>query len=208
MYILGVLSLDDPQALLFMIFIGIASNLDNAGIGIAYGIRNVRITPFANAIISFLNGLATLVAGIFGNWFSLWLSAFMANLLGVLILVTLGLKLIIGNLFQPTKSSQSKDTMSPTLLHSFTDKADKISLLETLILGFALSVTNLVAGFDAGLYQLNIWLTSFFAMLFSYINIAVFIYLGSKFSKKHLEKHTTIIAGSLLIIIGISQAIA
>ena len=40
---------------LFSIFlIGIASNLDNAGVGIAYGIRKIRISWFNNFIIAFL----------------------------------------------------------------------------------------------------------------------------------------------------------
>ena len=48
---------------LFSIFlIGIASNLDNAGVGIAYGIRKIRISWFNNFIIAFfgfsLGGIA------------------------------------------------------------------------------------------------------------------------------------------------------
>ena len=40
---------------LFSIFlIGIASNLDNAGVGIAYGIRKIRISWLNNFIIAFL----------------------------------------------------------------------------------------------------------------------------------------------------------
>ncbi|MEX5522262.1 sporulation membrane protein YtaF, partial [Bacillus cereus] len=45
---------------LFSIFlIGIASNLDNAGVGIAYGIRKIRISWFNNFIIAFCNYSAT-----------------------------------------------------------------------------------------------------------------------------------------------------
>ncbi len=51
---------------LFSIFlIGIASNLDNAGVGIAYGIRKIRISWFNNFIIAFFGFLFTLLAGFF-----------------------------------------------------------------------------------------------------------------------------------------------
>ncbi|ARO64880.1 Integral membrane protein [Bacillus cereus] len=53
---------------LFSIFlIGIASNLDNAGVGIAYGIRKIRISWFNNFIIAFLGFLFTLLAGFLGT---------------------------------------------------------------------------------------------------------------------------------------------
>ena len=48
---------------LFSIF---ASNLDNAGVGIAYGIRKIRISWFNNFIIAFLV-LFTLLAGFLGT---------------------------------------------------------------------------------------------------------------------------------------------
>lgn len=52
---------------LFSIFlIGIASNLDNAGVGIAYGIRKIRISWFNNFIIAFFGFLFTLLAGFLG----------------------------------------------------------------------------------------------------------------------------------------------
>ena len=48
---------------LFSIFNRIASNLDNAGVGIAYGIRKIRISWFNNFIIAFFGFLFTLLAG-------------------------------------------------------------------------------------------------------------------------------------------------
>lgn len=54
-------------AVLFSIFlIGIASNLDNAGVGIAYGIRKIRISWLNNFIIAFFGFLFTLLAGFLG----------------------------------------------------------------------------------------------------------------------------------------------
>ncbi len=49
--------------LIFNFLIGIASNLDNAGVGIAYGIRKIRISWFNNFIIAFFGFLFTLLAG-------------------------------------------------------------------------------------------------------------------------------------------------
>ncbi len=49
-----------------ILLIGIASNLDNAGVGIAYGIRKIRISWFNNFIIAFFGFLFTLLAGFWG----------------------------------------------------------------------------------------------------------------------------------------------
>lgn len=78
-------------ASLFSIFlIGIASNLDNAGVGIAYGIRKIRISWFNNFIIAFFGFLFALLAGFFGSWISLFISDFIANLIGALVLGIIG----------------------------------------------------------------------------------------------------------------------
>ncbi|MEK5438222.1 MULTISPECIES: hypothetical protein [Paenibacillus] len=43
---------------LSIIIIGLASNLDNLGIGVSFGARSTRITPFSNLIIAVLSILA------------------------------------------------------------------------------------------------------------------------------------------------------
>ncbi|MDG2653898.1 hypothetical protein P7M03_26425, partial [Vibrio parahaemolyticus] len=73
-----------------ILLIGIASNLDNAGVGIAYGIRKIRISWFNNFIIAFFGFLFTLLAGFFGNWIALFISEFTANLIGAIVLAIIG----------------------------------------------------------------------------------------------------------------------
>lgn len=78
-------------SLLSILFIGIASNLDNAGVGIAYGIRKIHISWFNNFIIAFFGFLFTLLAGFFGNWISLFISDVIANVIGAIVLGSIGI---------------------------------------------------------------------------------------------------------------------
>ena len=74
---------------IFNFLIGIASNLDNAGVGIAYGIRKIRISWFNNFIIAFL-GFIYFISWLFGSWIALFISEFTANLIGAIVLGIIG----------------------------------------------------------------------------------------------------------------------
>ncbi|MBA4537850.1 manganese efflux pump [Bacillus aquiflavi] len=184
---------------MMIVIIGIASNLDNAGIGIAYGVQNICISPLSNIIIALFNGGATLISGLFGLWLSQWFSPLMGSLIGTVILVAIGVTM----LYQARKTNRIINNEMIKLK----SKRRKIGLVETFALALALSVTNIVAGLDAGLIHLPIWITSLVAGFFSYINIAVSSSLSAKFATHRLGEHTAVIAGVMLILIGLLQLI-
>ena len=94
---------------LFSIFlIGIASNLDNAGVGIAYGIRKIRISWFNNFIIAFL-GFIYFISWIFGNWIALFISEFTANLIGAIVLGIIGVFILCQPFLGQRNTVGSKD---------------------------------------------------------------------------------------------------
>lgn len=45
-----------------IILIGIAANLDNLGIGLAYGVKRVKIPVLSNAVIAIMSMIVTFVA--------------------------------------------------------------------------------------------------------------------------------------------------
>lgn len=77
-----------------MLLIGLASNLDNAGVGTAYGVRKIRISFMANTIIACIGFLLALAGGLFGDWLSQYVSPFLCNFLGMIILVAIGIWVI------------------------------------------------------------------------------------------------------------------
>jgi len=186
-------------ASLFSIFlIGIASNLDNAGVGIAYGIRKIRISWFNNFIIAF-----------FGSWISLFISDFIANLIGALVLGIIGVFVLCQPLLSKQGEVSEKDGSVMRILrnpeNADFDRSKTISFSEALVLGVALSINNLAGGFDAGVTNLNLWWTAIISGTFSFICISGFSYIGKRFLAEYLGKWATIIAGILLILIGIDQ---
>ncbi len=74
-----------------------------------------------------------------------------------------------------------------------------------LFLGVALSINNIAGGFDAGVTNLNLWLTAIISGVFSFICISGFAYVGKRYLAEYLGKWATVIAGVLLILIGIDQ---
>jgi putative sporulation protein YtaF len=196
------------SSLMAILAIGIASNLDNAGVGVAYGIRKIRISFLSNSVIAFMGFLLALGGGLFGNWISLWISPFMCNLIGMIVLVTIG----IWVLSQPFLTKKVEQHTSNHILkilrnpeHADLDGSNTIGLGESTILGFALSINNLAGGFDAGITHLNIWVTSIISGLFSYLCVGLCAYLGSRFAAEKLGKQASVVAGILLIFVGIHQ---
>ncbi|KEK22281.1 sporulation membrane protein YtaF [Bacillus gaemokensis] len=193
-----------------ILLIGIASNLDNAGVGIAYGIRRIQISWFNNFIIAFFGFLFTLLAGFFGNWISLFISDFMANLIGAIVLGVIGVFVLCQPLLSKSEEVlEKKGNMVMGILHNPEnadfDGSKTISFSEALVLGVALSINNIAGGFDAGVTNLNLWWTAIVSGVFSFICISGFSYIGKKFLAEYLGKWATIIAGVLLILIGIDQ---
>ena len=79
------------------------------------------------------------------------------------------------------------------------DGSKTISFSEAIVLGGALSINNIAGGFDAGVTNLNLWLTATISGVFSFICISGFTYVGKRFLAEYLGKWATVIAGLLLI---------
>ncbi|MNJ55495.1 sporulation membrane protein YtaF [Paenibacillus bouchesdurhonensis] len=198
-------------SLLAIIAIGLASNLDNAGVGIAYGVRKIRIPWYSNLAIAIISFLATLISGLFGNLISTWISPWIGQLIGTIVIIGVGVWVLL----QPyvEKKPIPKET-SPT--SSFTrllqnpeeadiDSSKSISLAESILLGIALAMNALAGGFNAGITQLNIWYTSLSVGIFSFILLALCAGFGEKFAAEKLGNRATVISGLLLIFIGFRQ---
>jgi putative sporulation protein YtaF len=144
-----------------ILLIGIASNLDNAGVGIAYGVRGIHISKSANLMIAVISFLMTLLSGIVGAWLSMYISLFVSHLIGAFVIVSVGIYV----LYQPFRQ---RITLKPQTNHNLIqrilrkpeeadlDQSNTISLKESLILGSALGINALAGGFDAGVTHLHI----------------------------------------------------
>jgi putative sporulation protein YtaF len=190
--------------------ISLASNLDNAGVGIAYGIRKIEISGAANLIIAFTSSLATLIGGLFGGWAATWISPLTAHLIGTIVIISVGIWVLSQPLLE-RRASKKSDThnLVKQILRSpeqaDLDQSKTISLKEAVILGFALSMNAIAGGFDAGITRLNVWIASLFVGILSYLLILICGYIGRHYAAEKLGDKASFLSGIILILIGLHQ---
>ncbi|MDN4608045.1 manganese efflux pump MntP [Sporosarcina highlanderae] len=175
--------------LITIIAIGIAANIDNLGISMAYGLRSNRIPFVYNLIISIISMGAAYLSIIAGNILSNYMALSFSNLIGGILLVALGLWV---SLKSPDCSEDAK-------------KFATINWKESIILGFILALNCISIGFSAGITGAPPLSTAISVGFFSFISISIGIRLGHKIGKTFFGKHAERIGGLLLILIGIYE---
>ncbi|WP_341301708.1 manganese efflux pump [Lysinibacillus sp. FSL H8-0500] len=181
-----------------IILIGIAANLDNLGISLAYGIKQVKIPVLSNAVIAVISMIITYVAVTAGSTVVAYISPHTANVLGSLLLCLIGIWTLMSHRF-----SNQRIAGNPELFDE--DKNLVISIREAMALGFVLSANCLAAGIAIGANGISALWTVISIGVFSFITVGVGSHFGSLLAKTLLGKYSTVISGWLLIIIGIFE---
>jgi putative sporulation protein YtaF len=197
---------------LTILAIAVASNLDNAGVGIAYGARGISISWAANLTISLISGGATLVAGIAGHTLTYYLPQRAAMLTGGIVMLLVGLWVFVepwrrrGTSEPPTDGKQNvvRRILADPAEADF-DKSLTISIKEALVLGIALALNALAGGFDAGAAHIGVVETAVAVAVCSYILLGASAFIGRKYAARVLGERATYVAGLLLVVIGIHQ---
>ncbi len=215
----------------------IAANLDNLGVGIAYGLRREactlpncgRILPRSNLAIAVLSICLTFLSMKFGQWIEPILPARIANILGAGVIVIVGVWVFFereiqrilsmfrhwfDRYFQPKISKKTPvDRIAVKQKRSIISKVlaieqpGGISTRETIVLGFSLSLNAMAGGFGAGLAGHNPISTSIAVGAFSYLTIAVGQNVASTYAGRWLGSISQKIAGLLLMAIGIYELV-
>jgi len=71
-----------PLNLFGSIMLGIFTNIDNLGVGVAYGIKKIRIGMMSNLLIAFFNASGTFISMTAGERISQFLSVTTASYIG------------------------------------------------------------------------------------------------------------------------------
>ena len=206
--------------LLSIILLGIAANLDNLGIGLAYGVRRVRVPFVSNIIISVLSGIATLMTCFAGQLLNHIIPGYLCNVIGGCIVSGVGAWVIVTNFTGKEKHLTSNDADNKQMVNTNEvnlidiirqpEKADidysgHISIKESILLGIALSVNCLATGLGAGMTGLSVIEMTLSVMLFSLLTIYSGTLIGKRYISKLAGERATVLAGILLIIIGIYE---
>lgn len=199
----------------------ISASLDNLIVGIAYGIKKLKIPLSSNLIIAFISCIGTFISMLLGKFLGNFMSYRNSNIIGSSILIFIGLYFIIksykrdnGNISLEKKllSNESKAEYSNQYEEILIkpEKADKdnsgnIDFKEALTLGLALALNNIGLGIGASITGLSISLTCSLTLIFSLTAIPLGFIIGKKFLSSILENKAEIISGIIIILLGVYE---
>ena len=215
------------EAEFFIIFfMAISSNLDNVGIGIAYGARGISIPFDSNLLIAVITTVGTILSAALGRSMFIFLSPHTANLIGSAILIGAGLWVAVWESIAPaphashSKESAAVVTSTPQpffkRLMSILDNpcsadvdlSSHIDLKEGAVLGLALTLNNVANGVGAGLIGLNIVWLAVLVFIFSIATILAGIMIGGGYGSRIFGRFSGLAAGVILICIGVFELLS
>lgn len=206
---------------LTVILLGLALSIDSFGVGIAYGIKNIRISVGSIIAITVSSALAMTIAFFGGRLISGFFTNHMEVIIGGSILIAIGL----WQLIEGWKSYQidriANDHEDPVILMTINlkflglmlqiileparadlDKSGEINFKEALLLGVALNIDAMVAGVGAGIAGYSVFLVPFVAISVL-LSISLGLFIGKKYVTKLLGEKVYMLPGTILVCLGL-----
>ena len=199
---------------LYIFFIALTNNFDNIGVRIAYSIRGIRISTLINLWISVITFVISFAAAFSGTIISGFISKELSSVIAMLLLTAIGLWMIVEPFFKKDDDftdksvKQEKKSAGHVLLNpqnADMDDSKHIDFREATVLGIALSINNVGGGVSAGMIGLNSFWVGFLSAVLSFIALWAGNYVAVFFIKWNISKKATVVAGLLLIAVGIEQ---
>ncbi len=211
----------------------VALSLDGFGVGLAYGLRRIRIPINSLVAIAMCTVLAMGISMLFGGWVTLWLKLIPARLLGALILLSLGIfqlgkaiwnrkEVVFPQAVPAMTAVHPKPVLEPVFrfqLRFFglviqvlkspdiadVDGSGVISLRESFLLGCALAVDAFASGIGAAMAGMNLSIIGIVA-----ITQMMMLRLGQEMAGRIPEnwtKKAEYLPGAVLILVGLGKLI-
>jgi putative sporulation protein YtaF len=206
--------------LLSLTILAVAVSLDSFGVGLTYGMRNIRIPIRSIAVITLCSAATIILSMQLGLGIMSFLPPYVAKMLGPIILILVGCWTLWQMLTKQDKEEPTSDQEKTVLkleirslglvIHILKkptaadiDGSGVISEAEAALLGLALSLDAFAAGIGAAMVGFSPWTT---AVLIAFMS-GLFLAIGLKFGRlaSHLKwiKNIAYLPGCLLILIGV-----
>ncbi len=196
------------HALILAVLIGIAGNLDNLGVGVAYGVRKIGIPFRSNLFIALMAALGTFVVAYAGLGIGHELAPAIANMFGAGVIIAVGVWVLWP---RRPKAQEAHSTDAIGLVyhpeHADIDQSGDISVAESLALSVGLGINAWAGGFGGGMVGLPPWLLALSTGVFSFATLYAGEHLGRRALGSWLGPKATLAAGVLLILIGIKDLV-
>lgn len=202
--------------LLSTLLFAFSANIDNFTIGMAYGIKKIKIGWISNLLIAFITATGTFISMALGLAISKILTVSVANALGSVILILIGIW-IIKDFFLKNEKIQ-KQTVKTTGINKYSqilndpesadnDHSGTIDIRESLVLALALTINNFGLGIGASITGLNIYVTVISTLFFSLISIELGSLAGRSYLSKFLGNLAPLVSGLIIVLLGIYELI-
>ena len=199
-------------SLLSALLFSLTSNLDNVVIGMAYGIKKIKIGILANLLIALITTLGTLLSMTAGKLIAELMPVYISNIAGALIIIGLGLYFLMQSLLNLKNKKETNELAlkdAEEAVHyaevSDKDKSGDLNLKEAFFVAMGLTINNLGTGIAASITGVNIQITVLFTFILSLVMMSVGRSIGHNVLGKVLGKYAPMISGILLIILGLFE---
>lgn len=183
--------------LLTALLIGIGSNLDNCGVGIAYGSHHIRFPHYVNAIMNGIGFCTALLGAYAGTVISRYLPSHDASIGSCVVLCAIGLFFWYVAYVKPFLKQNQANMIS-----------GRPGIRQGIILGLALSFTNIASGFGATVSgTASLWITVVSITIWGYIMVWIGNVVGIGVFARWLGRYSSLVAGLVLIGVGLHQII-
>ncbi|MDW7675506.1 MAG: sporulation membrane protein YtaF [Bacillota bacterium] len=213
---------------LSVILFAFAVSLDGFGAGVAYGMRRIIIPWKSLLIICLASTFAITLSMFFGHLLGSFISPIWAERIGSTILVSMGLWIIlqayktncrrkVSARDKENKSNLNQQKIVTISIKSLgiviqilrePEKADfdesgTINSKEAVVLGFALAMDALGAGFGAAMAGFTPFLTPLAVGVFKFFLVSLGLHVGASKLSDRLGYHAAFVPGLVLILLGI-----
>ena len=196
------------------ILLAFSASLDSLIIGIAYGIKKIRIKFSINIIIALIVTLGTFLSMLLGAILGNFIPGYICNYIGAILLIAVGIWMTI-DYYKDQKSLSSDTTDSDDINNDLIDSLNydeiltknktadidgsgNIELKEAVSLALALSINNFALGIGASMSGISIPLTTAFTFIFGFK-------IGNSFLSKIFGKYSGLLSALIIILMGVFQ---
>jgi len=177
--------------LIYLFTIAFLNSIDNIGVGVVYSVAGIKVKLFKNLLLAVLAFVVSFIASVSGQLLSHFINESACSIISMLLLVLVGVKMIY-SCFLKRRSIEL-------------NKEKELKYKEAFSVGTALAFDDIGSSVSSGLIGYSPFMISF---PFFIISLAIFFignYVLKYTTKYNLGDKPTIVAGVIMILLGISQ---
>ena len=201
-----------------IIVFSVALSLDGFGVGLAYGLRKIRIPLPSFLVICLSSATAVAFSMLLGRFIASCVSGEAAVLIGAFSLIAVGTWILLQNFvrnFMPASGVYQMSVPGLGIMIKILkepeeadfDQSGEISIKEALFLGMALAMDALGAGFGAAMSGFSPLLTTLSVALAKFILVAGGLFLGSQYSLEKVKGEVSLVPGGIILFLGLKKLI-